>query len=228
MKSERWVLKNKKADFSDLTSRYNISEVLARLLTNRDILEEKDISIFLEPELKSLHNPLLMKDLKEACDILEEKIRQGRKIRIVGDYDVDGVVSTYILYHALTSLPAQVDYEIPDRIKDGYGINLNIIEAAAKNGIDTIITCDNGISAIEQIKKGKDLGMTVIITDHHDIPYIMEEEKKIYKLPQGDAVVNMKRPDCNYPFESLCGAGVAFKLVQVLFERFKRPENKIR
>lgn len=226
MKSERWVLKNKKADFSDLTSRYNISEVLARLLTNRDILEEKDISIFLEPELKSLHNPLLMKDLKEACDILEEKIRQGRKIRIVGDYDVDGVVSTYILYHALTSLHAQVDYEIPDRIKDGYGINLNIIEAAAKNGIDTIITCDNGISAIEQIKKGKDLGMTVIITDHHDIPYIMEEEKKIYRLPQGDAVVNMKRPDCNYPFESLCGAGVAFKLVQVLFERFKRPENE--
>lgn len=227
MKSERWVLKNKKADFAALTVKYNISEVLARLLTNRDILEEKDIDIFLEPELKYLHNPLLMKDLEKACEILKEKILQGKKIRIVGDYDVDGVASTYILFHALSALKAQVDYEIPDRIKDGYGINLNIIEEAAADGIDTIITCDNGISAIEQVKKGKELGMTVIITDHHDIPYILEGEQKIYRLPECDAVVNMKRIDCNYPFESLCGAGVAFKLIQVLFEKFHKAEEEV-
>ncbi|MDF2801262.1 MAG: recJ2 [Anaerocolumna sp.] len=224
MKSERWVLKNKKADFEALTSKYNISEVLARLITNRDILDENDIDLFLEPDLKYLHNPSLMKDLDKACEIIEGKILQGKKIRIVGDYDVDGVASTYILYHALSALHAQVDYEIPDRIKDGYGINLNIIEAAAADGIDTIITCDNGISATTQVKKGKELGMTVIITDHHDIPYVMEEEQKIYVLPEGDAVVNMKQMDCNYPFESLCGAGVAFKLIQVIFEKFNKPE----
>lgn len=226
MKYERWVLKNKKADFKALTEKYKISEVLARLLTNRDILKDDEISTFLKPDLKYLHNPMLMKDLKKACEILEEKIRQGKKIRIVGDYDVDGVSSTYILYDALMSLNAQVDYEIPDRIKDGYGINLNIIEEAVKDGVDTILTCDNGISALEQVKKGKDLGLTIIVTDHHDIPYDFIEEEKIYKLPQGDAVVNMKRQDCPYPFKSLCGAGVAFKLIQVLFERFSRAAEE--
>lgn len=226
MKSERWVLKNKKADFKALISKFNISEVLARLLTNRDLVEEEDINLYLEPDLKYLHNPLLMKDLEKACDILYEKIKQGKKIRIVGDYDVDGVTSTYILYHALTTLHAQVDYEIPDRMKDGYGINLNIIEDAAADNIDTIITCDNGISAIDQVKRGKELGMTIIITDHHDIPYVMEGEDKAYHLPEGDAVVNMKRQDCNYPFQFLCGAGVAFKLIQVLFHRFSIAETK--
>lgn len=226
MKSERWVLKNKKADFQALTSKFNISEVLARLLTNRNLIEEKEINIFLESDLKYLHNPLLMKDLEKACNILCEKIQQGKKIRIVGDYDVDGVASTYILYHALTALQAQVDYEIPDRIKDGYGINLNIIEKAARDNIDTILTCDNGISAIEQVKHGKELGMTVIITDHHDIPYVLEGEEKLYKLPEGDAIVNMKRMDCNYPFQSLCGAGVVFKLIQVLFEKFSIAKTK--
>ncbi len=224
MKSERWVLKNKKADFHALTIKYNISEVLARLITNREILEEGDIALFLEPDLKYLHNPSLMKDLDKASEILEQKILQGKKIRIVGDYDVDGVASTYILYHALSALHAQVDYEIPDRIKDGYGINLNIIEKAAADGIDTIITCDNGISATQQVKKGKELGMTVIITDHHDIPYVIENEQKVYTLPECDAVVNMKQMDCHYPFESLCGAGVAFKLIQVLFHKFNQPE----
>ncbi|MFV0344426.1 MAG: single-stranded-DNA-specific exonuclease RecJ [Anaerocolumna sp.] len=226
MKTERWVLKNKKADFKALCSKHNISEVLARLLTNRDILNDNEIAHFLAPDLKYLHAPTSMKDLEKACNILKEKIEAGKRIRIVGDYDVDGVASTYILYHGLTALNAMVDYEIPDRIKDGYGINSNIIEEAAKEGVDTIVTCDNGISALDPVKIGKELGMTMIITDHHDIPYVFEGEEKIYKIPHGDAVVNMKRQDCNYPFKSLCGAGVAFKLIQALFEIFEKEQEE--
>ncbi len=217
---EKWVLKNKKADFSAMMEQYKISEVIARLLVNRNQETEEDIKAYLNPELERLHNPLEMKDLEKACDILVEKINGGKKIRIVGDYDVDGVAATYVLYTALLKCKAAVDYEIPDRIKDGYGINMNIIDEAYRDGIDTILTCDNGIAAWEQTQKAKELGMTVIITDHHDIPYTETAGKKEYLVPEADAVVNPKQHDCGYPFKNLCGAAVAFKLVQVLYDRF--------
>ncbi len=217
---EKWVLKNKKADFPAMMEQYKISEVIARLLVNRNQETEEDIKAYLNPELNRLHNPLEMKDLNKACDILVDKISQGKKIRIVGDYDVDGVAATYVLYTALLKCKAAVDYEIPDRIKDGYGINMNIIDEAYRDGIDTILTCDNGIAAWEQTQKAKKLGMTVIITDHHDIPYSETAGQKEYLVPEADAVVNPKQPDCCYPFQNLCGAAVAFKLVQVLYDRF--------
>jgi single-stranded-DNA-specific exonuclease len=199
---EKWVLKNKKADFSAMMERHKISEVLARLLVNRNQEKEEDIEAFLHPDLGLLHNPLLMKDMEKACYILKDKIEKGKKIRIVGDYDVDGVASTYILYVALRRCRAEVDYEIPDRIKDGYGINVNLIQAAYEDGIDTILTCDNGISAIEQVKKAKELGLTVIVTDHHDIPFTEEDGMKTYHVPEAEAIVNPKQEDCPYPFKN--------------------------
>jgi len=217
---EKWVIKNKKADFAAMMKEYNISEVIARLLVNRNIVTKEDIVAYLNPDLSHLNNPLKMKDMEKACHILADKIRQGKRIRIVGDYDVDGVAATYVLYTALKRCNASVDYEIPDRIKDGYGININIIEDAYRDGIDTILTCDNGIAAIDQVKRAKELNMTVIVTDHHDIPYTESEGERKYLIPEADAVVNPKQPVCNYPFKNLCGAAVAFKLVQVLYDRF--------
>lgn len=225
---EKWVLKNKKADFHAIMEEYNISEVMARLLVNRNQEKIEDIKSYLHPDLNYLHNPLHMKDMEKACDILMMKIKAGLKIRIVGDYDVDGISSTFILFTALCNCGANVDYEIPDRVKDGYGININIIEVAYQEGIDTILTCDNGISAIDQIDKAKELGLTVIITDHHDIPFVEVDEQKVYCVPKADAVINPKQPDCNYPCKMLCGAAVAFKLVQVLYDRFEIDKQKMK
>lgn len=217
---EKWFLKNKKEDFIKIANEHHISEVLARLLVNRGFVDSKDINAYLHSSTDIMHNPHLLKDVDYACDILEEKIRSNTRIRIVGDYDVDGVVSTFLLYTALNRVGANVDYEIPERMKDGYGININIIKAAKEDGIDTIITCDNGIAAIEQIRFAKEIGMTVIVTDHHDIPFIEEDGVRTDVLPPADAVVNPKQKDCNYPFPSICGAVVAFKLIEVLYERF--------
>lgn len=225
--AEKWVLKNKKADFQTIMARHGISECLTRLLVNRGLTEEEDISFYLNPDYERTYNPLLMKDLAKACDILEEKIAEGKSIRIVGDYDVDGVASTYILYKALNLCGAKVDYEIPDRIRDGYGINEQIIDAAYEAGIDTILTCDNGIAATEQVKKAKILGMTVIITDHHDIPFLIEGENKRHILPEADAVVNPKQEDCSYPFKQLCGAAVAYKLMEAFFDRKQIPKAEL-
>lgn len=217
---EKWFIKNKKADFQAIMKQFKVSEVLARLIVNRNHETMEDIEAYLHPNIKHLHNPLLMKDMKKACDILEQKIKSRAKIRIVGDYDVDGVSSTFVLYTGLKRCGANVDYEIPHRMKDGYGININIIEAAYEDGIDTILTCDNGISALEQIEKAKEMGMTVIITDHHDIPFTMEEDQIIYHIPKADAVINPKQPGCEYPWKELCGAAVALKFIQALYERF--------
>lgn len=223
---EKWVLRNKKADFEAIMKRHGISECLARLLVNRGLTEEMDIDLYLNPDYQNTYSPYTMKDLTKACKILEDKIDSSLPIRIVGDYDVDGVSSTYILYKALTLCGARVDYEIPDRIKDGYGINEHIIDSAYEAGIDTIITCDNGIAALEQVKKAKRLGMTVIVTDHHDIPFVMEEEKR-YLLPEADAVVNPKQEDCPYPFKQLCGAAVAYKLMEVLYKSRQIEEAEL-
>lgn len=206
---ENWVIKNKKADFDLIVKECGISEVLARCLVNKGLEKPEDIKVFLNSDLNELHPAFLMKDMQKACDILTDKICGGRKIRIIGDYDVDGVVSTYILYRTLTFLGADVDYEIPDRIKDGYGINVNMVEAAYHEQIDTILTCDNGISALEQIALAKQYGMTVIITDHHNL---MQSEEGSFLIPCADAVINPKQPDCSYPFELLCGAAITYKL----------------
>ncbi len=224
---EKWVLKNKKADFDKIVKEHNISEVLARLLVNRDIIESDDIHKFLYSDLNNLHEPKKMKDIVKASQIISDKIRRNERIRIVGDYDVDGVASTYILYTALLACGANVDYEIPDRIKDGYGININIIEEAYEDGIDTIITCDNGIAAIEQVKRANELGITIIITDHHDIPYSLTDGVKEHLIPDASAVVNPKQEVCEYPFDGLCGAVVAFKFVQVLYEEFHIPKVEL-
>lgn len=216
---EKWIVYGKKADFGEISRKFNIDTVMARIIRNRDIINEKDISRYLEGGLEDLYDPHLMKDIDKAVDIILKKKSEGKKIRVIGDYDIDGVNSLYILIKALKRIEIEVDGEIPHRIKDGYGINETLIQSAYDDGIDTILTCDNGIAAIEQIDYAKKLGMTVIITDHHEIPYIQEGEIRIATLPNADAIVNPRQEDCNYPFKNLCGAGVAFKLVQVLYER---------
>ena len=224
---ERWVVKNKKADFAKIMEKYQVSEILARLMVNRGHETDAQIEQFLSMDLNQLYPPQSMKDVQKAVDLLELKIKEKKPIRIVGDYDVDGIISTYVLYKALTRVNAIVDYEIPDRVKDGYGINVSIIDDASKDGIDTIITCDNGITALSQVEHAKELGMTVIITDHHDLAFTKEEvevdgiiEERIeHHIPVADAVINPKQEDCNYPHKGLCGAAVAFKLVEALYER---------
>lgn len=219
-KLEKWFLKNKKEDFNKIACDNNVSEVLARLLVNRGLSTKEDITSYLHADASCLHDPHMLKDVEKACQILFDKIQNNTRIRIVGDYDVDGVVSTFLLYTALKRCGANVDYEIPERMKDGYGININIIKAAKEDQIDTLITCDNGIAALSQIEYAKEIGMTVIITDHHDIPFIEEDGVRKEVVPVADAVVNPKQSDCEYPFSSICGAVVAYKLICVLYEKF--------
>lgn len=210
---KKWFLKNKKADFSAISMKYGINEVIARLIINRGVSEDK-IKEYIDVPLESMHNPSLMKDMDKLVSILKDKITQNKRILVVGDYDVDGIVSTYILVNALGKCGALVEYEVPDRIKDGYGINVSIIDEAYKNGFDTILTCDNGISAIEQVKHAKELGMTMLITDHHDI--LKDENTGDEIIPLADAVVNPHQSQCGYPFKYLCGAGVAYKVIEAL------------
>lgn len=215
----KWMVYAKKADFDGLAARFGVSPVTARIIRNRDVCGEEAVGRYLYGTRKDLYSPHLLKDADLAAEILEQKIAAGAKIRIVGDYDIDGVCSTYLLYRALTRLGASVDYEIPDRIKDGYGINIHIVEAAAADGVDTLLTCDNGIAAAQQMELARQLGMTVVITDHHDIA--RNEEKDI--LPWASAIVNPKRSDCPYPWKEICGAVVAYKLIQILYEHAKLP-----
>lgn len=219
--AERWFIKNIKADYKYISKKYALSELVSRLIVNRNIISDEMIRSYINPDFDKFHEAREMKDLEKSVDILSEKIKAQNKIRIVGDYDVDGVISIYILYSALKRCNANVDYEIPDRIKDGYGINMNIIKQAKEDGVDTILTCDNGISAIDQIKYAKELGITVIVTDHHDIPFVEKENNvREFISLSADAVVNPKQSECNYKFKQLCGAGVAFKLVEILYETF--------
>ncbi|MDU5081176.1 single-stranded-DNA-specific exonuclease RecJ [uncultured Tissierella sp.] len=221
---EKWFIKNKVADYKKIAKDFKISEFLSKLLVNRDITDYNLIDSFISSSLDRLHDPSLMKDLLKGADIIRDKIINKRKIRIVGDYDVDGVISIYLLYTGIKKCGGNVDYVIPSRINDGYGINNEIVREAEKDGIDTIITCDNGIAAIEQIKLAKELGLTVIVTDHHDLPFVVDEagEKK-YLSTEADAVINPKQKDCNYPFKGLCGAAVVFKLIQELYLIFELP-----
>ncbi len=223
MSMENWVIKNKKSDFNRIISECGVSEVIARCLVNRGYEETGEIRNYLYPSLDQLHDPFLMKDMKKACDILKEKIKEGCRIRIIGDYDVDGVVSTYLLYRTLNILGAKVDYDIPDRIKDGYGINIRMVEAARDAGVDTLLTCDNGIVAMDQILVAKKYGMTVIVTDHHSL---VELESGEVLLPEADAILNPKQKDCSYPFQGLCGAAITYKLAQALLKHGEIPDKE--
>lgn len=218
MSNEKWLLRNRKVDLKAMSEKYKISQLLCKLMVNRDIIDENIINSYINPVYKYLHSPKTMKDVIIAVDIIKRKIQENKKIRIIGDYDVDGIISVFILYTALKKCGANVDYEIPDRIKDGYGINENIVKVAYDEGVDTIITCDNGISAIDQIQYAKDLGLTVIVTDHHDVPFIEEDGVRTFLSSQADAIINPKQIECEYKFKSICGAGVAFKLMEALYE----------
>ncbi len=224
---EQWVVSAKKADFKGIAEKFGIDQVTARIIRNREVTGEEALQEYLHGSLEDLHDPRQMKDITRAAKLLLEKIQEQKRIRILGDYDIDGIQSVYILYSALSRCGAQVDYEIPDRIMDGYGVNERLISQAASEGIDTIVTCDNGIAADQELSLAKELGMTVIITDHHEVPYEEQADgTRIYRIPLADAVVNPKQADCPYPFKHLCGAAVAFKLIQVLYQESGRAEEE--
>lgn len=224
---EKWVLTAKRADFAGIGHKFGIDQVTARLIRNRDVIQEEDIRKYLYGNLEDLPSPWLLKDMEKAVGILEGKIREGAKIRIIGDYDIDGVTSTFILLKGLTRVGAKVDTYIPDRVADGYGIREHLIHKAAQDGIDTIVTCDNGIAAAKEIESAKEKGMTVVITDHHEIPYRDTEKGREYILPPADAVINPRQPDCPYPNKKLCGAVVAFKMISALYDRMGIPEKEL-
>lgn len=217
---EKWVVSAKKADFQAIGQRFGIDPVLARIMRNRGLTDLQEMNLYLHGTRTDLNDPHLLKDADLAAQILREKIKEKKRIRIIGDYDIDGIQSTYILYCALRRLGADADFVIPDRILDGYGLNEHLVTRASQDGIDTILTCDNGISAIDQIHLAKSLGMTVVVTDHHEVPFTEVDGVRREKVCEADAVVNPKQQACHYPFKKLCGAAVAFKLVQVLYEVF--------
>ena len=223
---EKWFITMKKADFNEIAEKYHISPILARLIRNRDIIGDEAVDFYLNGTIADLYDGMLMKDMDRAVEILSEKIREEKRIRVIGDYDIDGVNATYILQQGLSELGAKVDTDIPDRIKDGYGLNIDLIDRAIDDGVDTIITCDNGIAAADEIAYGKDNGLTIVVTDHHEVPYVQINEEREYILPRADAVVDPHRADCEYPFKGLCGAAVAYKLVEALYNVMQRdPED---
>jgi single-stranded-DNA-specific exonuclease len=218
---------NKKADFQKIGSEFGIDPVIARLIRNRDIQDMKEIRSYLYGTLAEIPSPWKMKDMERAVQILQKKITQKKKIRIIGDYDIDGVTATCILLKGLKRLNANVDTYIPDRVKDGYGMHEQLIDKALEDGIDTILTCDNGIAAAAEIEYAKKEGLTVIVTDHHDIPFRDTEDGRIWIIPKADAVVNPKQNDCLYPNKNICGAVVAWKLIWALYERLGIDSDEI-
>ena len=215
---EKWMVKNKSADFEAICDRFQVSGAVARIMVNRGLTDFKEMEAYLHPSISQLHSARLLKDAEKAAKILAGKVEEGAKIRIIGDYDVDGVVSTYLFMTALTECGANVDYAIPDRIRDGYGINDRLVEEAIADGVDTILTCDNGIAAPLQVELAKAHGLTVIITDHHELQEV---------LPAADAVVNPKQPDCPYPYKKLCGAAVAGKVAEIVLKEITKEDGKI-
>lgn len=224
---ERWVMLRKGADFAGIGKKFQISPRLACLIRNRDVVGEEAIGQYLNGTIGDLCDGMLMKDMDKAVEILREKLEEGKRLRVIGDYDIDGVNATYILLEGLKRLGADADYDIPDRMTDGYGLNIHLIQRAYDDGVDTVLTCDNGIAAAEEIAFGKDIGMTVIVTDHHEVPFEEWGGKKQYLLPPADAVVDPKRPDCEYPFPHLCGAAVAYKLMEALWESMGRDSEDL-
>lgn len=225
--NSKWMVYAKKADFKQIASEYGIDQVLARIIRNRDICGSKDIDMYLNGNLNDIHNPHSMKDADKFVDIITKKIEEHKPVRIIGDYDIVGICSIYILFCGLKAAGADVDYVVPHRINDGYGINEHLIDNAINEGIDTIVTCDNGIAAYNQVRYAKDNGITMIVTDHHDVPFEIKDDKKVYIVPPADAVINPKQADCDYPFKLLCGAGVAYKLISLLYDRLGLDKKEL-
>ena len=214
----KWVIATKKADFDAIGEKFHIDPVIARILRNRDVFEEEQIEAYLNTAPEKLYDPFLLKDMEKAVEKLLEAISQRKKIRVIGDYDVDGISAAYILKEGFCMLSADADYRVPNRVKDGYGLNDSMIDAAKNDGVDVIVTCDNGIAAADTVEYANSLGMTVIVTDHHEVPFETDDENnKCYNIPNAYAVVNPKQQECNYPFSGICGATVAYKLIQALF-----------
>lgn len=224
---EKWMVYNKKADFQKIGSEFGIDPVIVRLIRNRDIQGMEEIRSYLYGTLTEIPSPWKMKDMECAVQILQKKITQKKKIRIIGDYDIDGVTATCILLKGLKRLGANVDTYIPDRVKDGYGMHEQLIDKALEDGVDTILTCDNGIAAAAEIAYAKREGLTVIVTDHHDIPFQDTENGRVWIIPKADAVVNPKQNDCSYPNKNICGAVVAWKLIWALYERLGIDSDEI-
>lgn len=220
---QQWLVISKKADFKAIGEKYHIDQVIARIIRNRDVVDDEDIRIFLQGDISDLHNPHLLKDGDKLVEILIQKIEDKKSIRIIGDYDIDGVMSTYILKVALERAGADVTIQIPDRVHDGYGLNMNLIDKAYEDDVDTILTCDNGIAAISEIAHAKKLGMTVLVTDHHEIPFEDVDGMRKYKQSTTDAIVNPHQMECAYPYKNLCGAAVAWKVVCLLYEKLNIP-----
>lgn len=215
----KWFITTKRADFEATAKQFHISSVTARIMRNRDLITAEEINLFLNGTLADLHSPHTMKGIDAAVSIITGAIAAGKKIRIVGDYDIDGICASYILLTGLQKCAADVDVRLPDRIKDGYGINESIIEQAHQDGVQLIVTCDNGIAAFREMEMARVLGMKTVVTDHHEVPYdLTETGDKVYKLPPADAVVDPHQEGCSYPYAGICGAVVAYKLVEALYE----------
>ena len=224
---EKWFVTMKKADFQRIADKFQISPIIARLIRNRDVISDEEIDYYLNGTIADLYDGMLMKDMDTAVDILSEKIQENAAIRIIGDYDIDGVNATYVLQEGLSKLGANVDTDIPDRVKDGYGLNRMLLDRALEDGIDTVITCDNGIAAKEEIAYGKKQGLTILVTDHHQVPFVDISGEREYLLPQADAVVDPHRPDCEYPFKGLCGTAVAYKLIEALYNVMQKDVEDV-
>lgn len=227
MANEKWVLITKKADFDEMAQKFGISPMLARIIRNRDVISPEEVEYYLNAGPDRMHAPEQMKDMEKGAQILLAKIREGKKIRIIGDYDADGVCAAYILKKGLSALGGEISVRIPHRVTDGYGLNMRMIEEADSDGIDTIVTCDNGIAAREEIAYAKKCKMTVVVTDHHEVPYEETDEGRTELLPEADAVINPKQKDCTYPYEGICGALVAYKLVQTMFKMADYQGEKV-
>jgi single-stranded-DNA-specific exonuclease len=223
---ERWVLLRKGGDFEAMGEKFNISPRLACLIRNRNVIGEAKVHKFLNGTIEEINDGRLMKGMEAAALIVKKKIKNNQKIRIIGDYDIDGINAAYILLEGIEGLGAEADYDIPDRITDGYGLNMELLKRAHEDGVDTIITCDNGIAAADEIAYGKSLGMTIIVTDHHEVPYEEGEEGRIYRLPPADAVIDPKQQGCEYPFSGLCGAAVAYQFVRTLCDVMGRKKKE--
>lgn len=225
---EQWYIYKKKADFSEIGEKYQIDPVIARIIRNRDVIGDKEIRSYLYGTMEDVSDPFLLKGAKETVRILEQKIREKKRIRIISDYDVDGVMSNYILWKALTDLGGIVDFTIPNRMKDGYGINQSLVGRAVEDGVDTIITCDNGISAGEAIGTGRNQGLTMVVTDHHEVPFEeLSDGTRKEILPEAHVIVDPKQKECHYPYPLLCGAGVVFQLMRALYQDMGEDESKL-
>lgn len=225
MVKEKWMVYGKKADFNSLSLKYKISPVTARVIRNRNMTDDRAFDQYLNGTIDSINSPFLFKDMEKAVDILFEAIKNNERIRIIGDYDIDGICSTYILVKAISKFTGNISMDIPDRIKDGYGINKKLIKKAYDEKIKLIITCDNGIAAIDETAYAKELGMKVIITDHHNVPFDIVDNQMVYKRVQADAVVNHKQPDCTYPFKEMCGAAIAYRFVMACMLKLKEKQD---